>query len=290
MKKALDKWDPEELAGIFRQAGSVALEYYDNPPAELKDDRSVVTAADRTIENIFAEICDREKENIYLIGEETIEKHSIRYIESALQSDCCWVLDPIDGTAPYSAHLDIWGISLAFMQKGVIREGAVYFPAADQLLITYQGKVLQRRLLQDAPWSVFTPKASFLGDAGHIAIGQKPAHEWGFSGKNQLFAWSSCVGSLYSLLCGRVIAYCGDFKLWDIAGMLPILHNLNYPILSTAGSHEPLSPDLSDNMFTLDMSDKRRWKVCNPVIAAADRTAALNILEQFHTLQKESLI
>ena len=290
MKKALDKWDPEELAGIFRQAGSVALEYYDNPPAELKDDRSVVTAADRTIENIFAEICDREKENIYLIGEETIEKHSIRYIESALQSDYCWVLDPIDGTAPYSAHLDIWGISLAFMQKGVIREGAVYFPAADQLLITYQGKVLQRRLLQDAPWSVFTPKASFLGDAGHIAIGQKPAHEWGFSGKNQLFAWSSCVGSLYSLLCGRVIAYCGDFKLWDIAGMLPILHNLNYPILSTAGSHEPLSPNLSDNMFTLDMSDKRRWKVCNPVIAAADRTAALNILEQFHTLQKESLI
>lgn len=290
MKKTLDKWDPEELAGIFRQAGSVALEYYDNPPAELKDDRSVVTAADRTIENIFAEICDRKEEDIYLIGEETIEKHSGSYIESALKSDCCWILDPIDGTAPYSAHLDIWGISLGFMQKGVIREGAVYFPAADKLLISCQGKVLQRQLLKDDQWSVFTPKACFLGNAGHIAIGQKPAHEWGFSGKNQLFAWSSCVGSLYSLLCGRVIAYCGDFKLWDIAGMLPILRNLDYPILSTAGSSEPLSADLSDDMFILDMSDKRRWKVCNPVIAAADRRTALHILEQFHNLQKENLI
>ena len=281
MSNILDRWELDSLAELFRRAGSIALDYYDNPPAELKDDRSVVTAADRRIEEFFSEFCDRAECGVYLIGEETVEKHPETYIQEALQSSCCWVLDPIDGTAPYSAHFDMWGISLGFMQKGKLQEGAVYFPALDELIASKAGKVYTRKLQQPSQWQEFMPRRTQLGSAGHIAIGQYPAHEWRFEGANQLFAWSCCVGSVYWMLLGRVISYCGDFKLWDIAGMLPVLNALGYPVLSTAEPGKLLSGDLNDNMFELTPG-KRRWRVKSPVITAPNREIALELLEKFH--------
>ena len=52
MTEILEKWDLTQLAAIFQQAGLIALGYYDNPPAELKDDLTVVTAADKEIEKV----------------------------------------------------------------------------------------------------------------------------------------------------------------------------------------------------------------------------------------------
>jgi hypothetical protein len=83
------------------------------------------------------------------------------------------------------------------------------------------------------------------------------------------------------MLRGRVISYCGDFKLWDIAGMLPVLNALGYPVLSTAEPGKELSGDLNDNMFELTPG-KRRWRVKSPVITAPTREIALELLEKFH--------
>lgn len=281
MSTVLNKWDLDCLAGLFRRASAVALEYFDNPPMELKSDNSVVTAADREIEAFFSTRCDRPEQGVYLIGEETVEKHDRNYIDRALQGDFCWILDPIDGTAPYSAHLNMWGISLGLMQHGHLTEGAVALPVLDILLATWQQKIYCCKLSSESAWEVFTPQVSALKTSGHIAIGQLQAHQWRFDGPNQLFAWSSCVGSVYWVLSGLATAYCGDFKLWDIAGLLPILRNANYPIISTVGDHKLLSADPADNMFEF-APGARCWKVKAPVIAAPDMETALDILKNFH--------
>ena len=87
------------------------------------------------------------------------------------------------------------------------------------------------------------------------------------------------------LLTGKVAAYCGDFKLWDIAGMLPILERANFAILSVENGNLPLSGNLADNMFELQKAE-RMWRVKAPVIAAADKDTALTILKNFHNTEK----
>ena len=278
------QWDLDKLTELFKQAGKIALDHFEAPPAELKSDATVVTIADKTIEQLFAATLDDPANSSYMIGEETIEKYPASYVEKALKSPCCWVLDPIDGTAPYSSHMDFWGISLGLMQAGKLVEGAVYLPRFDKLIATCKDKIVWKQLQPPADWAEFELKSHPLGIAGHISLGQMPTRKWGFAGKNTLFSICSCVGSLYLLLTGKVTAHCGDFKLWDIAGMLPILERAKFVILSTGENNPPLSGDLQDNMFELQ-NPERMWKVKNPVIAAGNRATALELLEKFYFIE-----
>ena len=278
------QWDLDKLTELFKQAGKIALDYFEAPPAELKSDATVVTIADKTIEQLFAATLDDPANDSYMIGEETIEKYPASYVEAALKSPCCWVLDPIDGTAPYSSHMDFWGISLGLMQEGKLVEGAVYLPRFDKLIATCKDKIVWKQLQNPTDWKEFELSSNPLGIAGHISLGQMPTRKWGFDGKNTLFSICSCVGSLYLLLTGKVTAYCGDFKLWDIAGMLPILERAKLVILSTGENNPSLSGDLKDNMFELQ-NPERMWKVKKPVIAAGNRATALELLEKFYFIE-----
>ena len=278
------QWDLEKLFDLFKAAGSIALNYFEAPPTELKSDQTVVTMADKEIEQLFAAKLNDPANNSYMIGEETIEKYPQSYIDEALQSPCCWVLDPIDGTAPYSSHMAFWGISLGLMKHGKLVEGAVYLPCFDRIVATCGDRLFCRSVKNPTDWEPFELKINPLGVKGHISLGQYTTRKWVYNGKNTLFSICSCVGSLYLLLTGKVTAYCGDFKLWDIAGMLPILERANFAILSVADSNAPLSGDLHDNMFELQQAD-RMWRVKAPVIAAPDAGTALEILKNFHNTE-----
>ena len=200
MTSSHPQWDLEKLSGIFREAGRIAKYYFDAPPAELKSDSTVVTAADKAIENFFAGYFDKPTENSYMIGEETIEKHSQSYINEALQSSCCWVLDPIDGTAPYSAHMEFWGISLGLLEEGILVEGAVYMPEFDVLIATCGNDLICRNLNPATDWKPFKATVSELGANGHISIGQYITRQWTFDEKNTLFSICCCVGSFSASL------------------------------------------------------------------------------------------
>ncbi len=275
------QWDLEKLSGIFREAGKIALDYFETPPSELKSDSTVVTAADKAIENLLAGYFDKPAENSYMIGEETIEKHSQGYINDAIKSSCCWVLDPIDGTAPYSAHMELWGISLGLMKAGKLVEGAVYMPKSDILIATCGNDLICRNLNPATSWEPFKATVSSLGMNGHISIGQYIARHWTFDGSNTLFSLCCCVGSFYLLLTGKLTAYFGNFKLWDIAGMLPILQRAGFAVLSSKNGNRELSGDLQDDMFEVH-DPSSMWKVKSPVFVAPDKNTALTLLKKFH--------
>ena len=83
-------WDLGKLSQLFKSAGAIALKYFDSPPAELKSDQTVVTLADKEIEQLFAAVLDDPANDSYMIGEETIGKYPQSYIDNALKSSCCW--------------------------------------------------------------------------------------------------------------------------------------------------------------------------------------------------------
>ena len=264
----MKKWDIQKLLPLLRECGETALKYYDNPPIEIKADKSIVTAADKAIEERLAEEFDRPDEGIYLIGEETVKSRSEDYIQKALQGTA-WIVDPIDGTAPYSAHLPAWGISVALMVNGVIQEGAIYLPPQNDCIITDGEKVLRYKDVRDGGnFESFDFKPHPLTDDGIISISQYCAKNSRFTMSNQVFAWSGCVASFYNLFIGKIMAYIASLKLWDIAASLAILERS--PMIARHHKGKNLSVKVDNSVFDLEADSPTRWKLHNYAVAAPD--------------------
>jgi inositol-phosphate phosphatase / L-galactose 1-phosphate phosphatase / histidinol-phosphatase len=120
----------ERLAGIAR--GMLAEATARRPDAEVKTDRSFVTALDREIERrLRREIAARFPDH-GIIGEEEGRDRP----EAAIQ----WVLDPIDGTAPFIAGMPVYGTLIAVAVDGVPVVGVMDLPAADNRWVGARGR------------------------------------------------------------------------------------------------------------------------------------------------------
>jgi len=126
--------DLNSLENIMRQAGSLAMEHFENVgqlAVNKKSARDLVTVADVAVENFLkhslAEICPEYG----FWGEESGK--------SANQLNR-WIVDPIDGTHSFSKGQYFWGISVALELEGDLAMGAVYGPALDDYYCAEKGK------------------------------------------------------------------------------------------------------------------------------------------------------
>ncbi len=260
-------WKLEKIVALMHECGKLAMQYYDNPPIEVKDDLSIVTAADKAVEQRLAREFDRPDEGIYLIGEETIDTHGEEYIQSALTGSC-FVVDPIDGTAPYAQQIPVWGISVGFMQQGRLIEGAVYYPVFDELMITDGPDAWLYKQGQRTP---FPFKAAPLNGACSLALSQSVTRHGKVELTNHLMVVDAVVGVVYRVLSGRMLGYVCNAKLWDLAGSLPLIERGGFVCRNFDGGS--LSCDAAGSF---DFSPgPRRWHLKKTtVIAANDETAA----------------
>lgn len=259
-------WNIDKLLPLLKECGEIALKYYDNPPIEIKADQSIVTAADKAIEEKLATEFDRPGDNVYLIGEETIKTRSEDYLQAAL-SETAWVVDPIDGTAPYAAHMPAWGISVALMKNGKIVEGAIYLPVQNECLLTNGKEVLR---CTDVTGGVKPQQYELaphrLSPDGVLSISQITTKNNVFDMPNQVFSWGGCVASFYYLFTGRVMAYVATVKLWDVAACLAILERSNFIFRGKGG--KKLSTQVNNDIYELDADSKQRWNLRGYAIAS----------------------
>lgn len=226
-------WDVDKVAALLAAAGRVALRHYDAPAVSFKSDRSVVTQADREIEALLAAEFDRPAEHTYMIGEETCAARSEAYIEAALAGSA-WIVDPIDGTAPYASHVPTWGISIGYAEGGIIREGGIFLPVTGELFITHGAQALYAsRPGGPAAWDFSVlddlPAARRGRDEGGlIAITQAIAKYGTFDAVNPVHALSCAVMPMTYLCLGRYLAYIGTLRLWDFAAGLAICRACNF--------------------------------------------------------------
>ena len=81
--------------------------FHDAPTVDLKDDRSPVTIADREAEEKIREIITKKRPQDGILGEE--------FGETNAGSEFRWVVDPIDGTKPYTVGKATFGTLIALM-------------------------------------------------------------------------------------------------------------------------------------------------------------------------------
>ncbi|MBN1687432.1 MAG: inositol monophosphatase family protein [Spirochaetales bacterium] len=275
----MNEWKVEEVLSALLESGKIALRFYDAPDARLKSDSSLVTAADHAIEHELQQIFEDVENGSFLIGEETVDSKSKAYLDEAFRKTA-WIVDPIDGTAPYAHHLPTWGISIARMEDGVITDGGVYLPTTGEVFITSDKGILFAAGAGDATVSDLEPlsivkRAPDISDM--IAVTQSVVKRGSFSLKNPVQAMACAVFPLTYLLLGRISGYMGTLKLWDIAGCLALLHRAGFVCVLQEGGD--LGPEVTNDIYHLEPDDPRRWFIRSRVFCGASREMIDYLLE-----------
>lgn len=119
LKQAIVSLAQQEIMSRFNQVGY-----------EIKNDGSLLTEADTSMQQQVTSLLKREWPEFALLGEES----SIETQQAALDhANGCWVLDPVDGTTNFANHVPFFSVSLALVMGGKPVLGLVYDPARDEL-------------------------------------------------------------------------------------------------------------------------------------------------------------
>lgn len=116
----------DESRALLRPAAA------DTPVVDLKADQSYVTETDRAIETRLREIIDAEFPDHGILGEE----HGSR----DLDAEFVWVLDPIDGTAPFIAGIPVYGTLIGLARCGRPWLGVIDHPATSDRWVGVSGE------------------------------------------------------------------------------------------------------------------------------------------------------
>ncbi len=272
----MHSWNLERVAGLLEECGRLAIDMSRNLKTEFKSDKSIVTDADKAVEALLAKEFDRPDEGIYMIGEETSSTKSADYVAKAMKGSA-WVVDPIDGTAPFAAQIPLWGTSIGFMQGGVLKEGAIFMPILGEMLASDNGSAYHADLgpsyapktgLAKALARIGRPKVS-LDDGSIVNVSQRMARGGLIRMPNPIHSLCSCVYSMASLAKGRHIAYVFSAKVWDAAGSLPALKNLGFAGVLQDGK-DIMDLKVKPDVYELGPDAKSPWHFKGHAIIAPD--------------------
>jgi len=271
MDKITGGWDFEEIVQLMLDAGRLALDYREDEDLrlEMKKDSTPVTEADRDIEALFASRFDCPRDGTFLIGEETVFQKGEEYLRRAFAGHA-YVVDPIDGTSPYAHHLPNWGISLGRMVEGKLTDGALYLPDYRLMLVSDGPHVHEGTRAEGSDgmvWRLLRPSPVEKGTSGIIVLANDLIKHARLDFPNPVQCLGAAVAALAGLLTGRILAYVGLIRLWDVAGSLPLLHRLN--CLVTRLWEQPgnrLGTEVSRNDYFLDPNDSCRFRVRGGVL------------------------
>ena len=110
---------PETLKiteNIAREAGNILMTHYGKTHnIKYKSPGDVVTEADVASEEYITKRLKSEFPSDTVLGEE------FGLSETELESDFCWAIDPLDGTANYAMHFPIFAVSIGLSYVKVIQ-------------------------------------------------------------------------------------------------------------------------------------------------------------------------
>lgn len=221
---------------VARRAGALALHYFQNRDQLQIETKRVLTdmvsQADREVEELIRdEIRTAFPEDAFLGEEYGLEPGSSALI---------WVIDPIDGTAPYLNGLPGWCVSIGLMDEDGPLLGAVFAPVLDEMFLGGRG---MGATLNGQPVRVterFDLTTGIMGIGANdrvpaARIGQLQA-ELAAAGIAQVRYGSGALMLTY-VAAGRLVGYCEPrMSVWDCLAA--------YALIEAAGGRvAPLGAD-----------------------------------------------
>jgi myo-inositol-1(or 4)-monophosphatase len=211
------------LRACLVEAGQLALRGRAGVTAEVKADRSPVTALDRAVERFLIDrIANR------------YPGHQVLSEESGLHpsaNETTWVIDPIDGTRAYASGLPIWGVSIGIFHAGAPAAGGLYLPVTGEMYWgTPQAAWVNDQPLPPTPPPDLDSPLTFLAVPSnfhlHFDISFPRARSMGSTAAH--LAYTASGAATGTLLNG--------VSLWDMAGLLPVLAAAGIQLTALDGS------------------------------------------------------
>ena len=227
--------------------------------ATLKPDRTFVTDLDAAIE---ARLRSRILETFPdhgIVGEEEDSRQ--------VDAEYVWILDPIDGTAPFIAGVPVYGTLIALAHRGVPVIGIMDLPVTAERWVgvagavtTHNGVPVSVRSCADLSGAILT-----ASNPDFFAAEETPALE-ALKARTAWRIYGGCCMAYGLLANGRTdVAIDTRLKIYDYAPFKPIIEGAGGVITDWAG--RPI--DLMSGPRILAAGDPARHREALALIAAA---------------------
>jgi histidinol phosphatase-like enzyme (inositol monophosphatase family) len=206
--------------------------------AALKEDRSPVTIADRSAEQVMRAVLGERFPEHGILGEE--------FGFDRPAASLCWVLDPIDGTRAFITGRPSFGTLIALLQDGMPVVGIIDQPITGERWIGAAGQPTRFRGpfggrpscrpcagLDRAELSCTSPEMLDAAD--------RPGWQQ-LAGAVRRVSWGGDCYAYGLLALGQIdIVAEGDMKLWDWAALVPVIEGAGGRVTGWDG--EALRPE-----------------------------------------------
>lgn len=139
MKK---KIEIDKVCEIAIKAGEIIMSIYQEADLgiETKTDESPVTKADLAANDYICSELGKIHSDIPILSEESKQLP----FEQRKHWDCCFIVDPLDGTKEFIKRNGEFTVNIAYVENGNSVNGVVYAPALNVLYYTKDGKSFKR--------------------------------------------------------------------------------------------------------------------------------------------------
>jgi len=213
-----------------RQAGEIALRYFNHVVGTRKNDRTLVTDADYEIEELLTGYLRATYPQHGIIAEEGTNE---------LHGDCVWAIDPLDGTRSFLAGLPIWGISIGLLWQGKPWLGVFYLPLLDEW---YQSaSPTGGAFWNDKP--ILCPAKDVWNEDSLMCVPADAHSRYDLSFPGITRALGSAAAHLCYVARGNATAVLlDDPRIWDLAAGTAILHAAGGALHYLDGSEVEMAP------------------------------------------------
>ncbi|MDR2902575.1 MAG: hypothetical protein LBU87_05685 [Lactobacillales bacterium] len=256
----------EKLLALAKQAGQIAMnnqsqmDFFASRLKSADDVKSVVTKTDMEISDLCYDFIAREfaEMDYMIIEEESIDKLGTYPMEKIRAAEYVFIIDPIDGTLPYSVGLPFYAVSIGVFKYGKPYAAVIYAPALNTLVyaddngVRYEQNALKREL---------KPLSDEVGSAPLIALGSKFSISTDDIKVITLNPYAGVLKLLY-VATGQSTAATMSWKIWDFAGVYVLYSKLGIGVYKLSDSTE--IDIFSDDTWDKRFKARETYLACRP--------------------------
>lgn len=226
---------------IARAAGLLAQDYFNNRDKliieEKRHPQDLVSEADKAVEQKIRQMIAADFPNDGQIGEE--------FGQTKGNTGYSWVIDPIDGTAPFLNGMPGWCVSIAVMQGHEIVAGVIFAPVLNEMIVAMRGC---GTFLNGSPVRVSdqTLQSGLLGVGANDRISPEVTAEMFqtlMAAGTSWVRYGSGALMLAWVAAGRLVGYVEPLmSIWDCAAAYCLIKEAGGTTRALPPEHEIMAP------------------------------------------------